>query len=141
MTSPNVVVPQMPGATNVEEAWAKLPDYLAAIGGYDMWYVEALVRFDGAQRAGARIMERITERLAEHGIGHLPDRLPTDGNCRVLLYNREQPNVGFLLRLVHELATQEYSDNTNPSVGQLKSLLDGHRMVQQAAERKAKEGR
>ncbi|CAM5236599.1 hypothetical protein [Streptomyces griseomycini] len=140
MASASVVVPQMPGATNVEEAWAKLPDYLAAIGGYDMWYVEALVRFDGAQRAGARIMERITERLAEHNIGHLPDRLPTDGNCRVLLYNRDQFNVGFLLRLVHELATQEYSDNTNALVGTLKITLDGHRKVLQAAERKVKEG-
>ncbi|MFC9961924.1 hypothetical protein ACFVIB_31725 [Streptomyces nigra] len=106
-----------------------------------MWTLETLVRFDGAQRAGARIVERITERLAEHGIGHLPGRLPTDGNCRVLLYNREQPNVGFLLRLVHELATQEYSDNTNPSVHQLDSLLDARRQVQRAAERKAAEGR
>ncbi|MGA5127689.1 hypothetical protein ACPCAG_30860 [Streptomyces pseudogriseolus] len=141
MTSSSAVVPQMPGATNVEEAWAALPDYLAAIGGYTVWTLETLVRFDGAQRAGARIVERITERLAEHGIGHLPGRLPTDGNCRVLLYNREQPNVGFLLRLVHELATQEYSDNTNSSVSIVQTLLDGHRKVRQAAERKAREGR
>lgn len=141
MTNGSMAVPKMPGASTVEEAWAKLPDYLAAIGGYDMWYVETLVRFDGAQRAGSRIIKRITERLAEHNIGHLPDQLPTDGNCRVLLYSREQDNLAFILRLVHDLATQEYNDNTNTLVGILKTLLDGHRKVQQAAARKAAEER
>ncbi|MFF4057687.1 hypothetical protein ACFYZ0_18260 [Streptomyces sp. NPDC001708] len=126
MTDATMPVPTMPGASTVEEAWAKLPRYLDMIGGYDLWHVETLVRFDGSERAGARIIERITEKLAEHQIGHLPGRLPTDGNCPVLLYSKTNTDIGFLISLVHQLATQDVSDHTSPSVHQLNSLLKGH---------------
>ncbi|MZE74671.1 hypothetical protein [Streptomyces sp. SID5789] len=110
--------------TNRAEAWAELPNLIAFRGGYDLWDVETLVRFDGAQRAGARIIKRIEQQLALNNIGHLPGRLPTDSNCRVLLYNKDQPNVGFLIRLIHDLATDDVNENTNSTVYQLKSLLD-----------------
>ncbi|GAA2271744.1 hypothetical protein GCM10010415_43070 [Streptomyces atrovirens] len=132
MTNIDMPVPTIPGASTVKEAWAKLPGYIAAIGGYDLWSVEMLVRFDGAQRAGARIIERIEQRLAANNVGHLPGRLPRDGNCRVLLYSKDQPNVGFILRLVHQLATQEVNDDTNALVQQLKMMLDGNAAVQRA---------
>jgi hypothetical protein len=132
VTNIDMPVPTIPGASTVEEAWAKLPGYIAAIGGYDLWSVETLVRFDGAQRAGARIIERIEQRLAENNVGHLPGRLPRDGNCRVLLYNMDQPNVGFIIRLVHELATRDVDDQTNASVHQLKTMLDGNAALQRS---------
>jgi hypothetical protein len=132
VTNIDMPVPTIPGASTIEEAWAKLPGYLAAIGGYDLWSVEMLVRFDGAQRAGSRIIERIERQLAANNVGHLPARLPTDSNCRVLIYSRDQPNLGFVLRLVHELATQDVDDNTNASVHQLKVLLDGHAQLQRS---------
>ncbi|MFF0698354.1 hypothetical protein ACFYU4_37690 [Streptomyces tendae] len=108
-----------------EQAWAKLPALIDFNGGYDLWDVERLVFFDGHQKAGARIVERIEQQLAENGIGHLPTKLPTDSTCQVLLYNKDQPNLGYVLRLVHELATQEVNDNTNPSIHQLNTLLNG----------------
>ncbi|MFI9078753.1 hypothetical protein ACIGW8_20135 [Streptomyces sioyaensis] len=108
-----------------EQAWAELPALIDFSGGYDLWDVERLVLFAGSQKAGARIIERIEQQLAENNIGHLPTKLPTDSTCRVLLYNKDQPNLGFILRLVHDLATHEADDNTNASIHQLKTLLDG----------------
>lgn len=114
-----------------EQPWDKLPAYIDFNGGYELWDVERLVRFAGSQKAGARIVERIEQQLAENNIGHLPTKLPTDGACRVLLYNKDQPNLGYVLRLIHELATQEVNDNTNPSIHQLNTLLDGISTVYQ----------
>ncbi|MFD7993758.1 hypothetical protein [Streptomyces mexicanus] len=114
-----------------DQAWAKLPAYIDFSGGYDLWDVERLVRFAGSQKAGARIVERIEQQLAENNIGHLPAKLPTDSTCRVLLYNKDQPNLGFILRLIQELATGEVNDDTNASIHQLKTLLDGISAVYQ----------
>ncbi|MEU1592799.1 hypothetical protein ABZ468_08035 [Streptomyces sp. NPDC005708] len=107
------------------QPWDKLPALIDFEGGFSLWDVERLVRFAGSERAGARIIERIEQQLAENNIGHLPTKLPTDGTCRVLLYNRDRPNLGFVLRLVHDLATQEANDNTSATVCQLKMLLGG----------------
>ncbi|WP_329127312.1 hypothetical protein [Streptomyces sp. NBC_01465] len=120
-----------------EKAWAELPALIDFAGGYDLWDVERLVRFAGSQKAGLRIVERVEQQLAENNIGHLPTKLPTDGTCKVLLYNKDQPNLGYVLSLVHELATQDVNDNTNGSIHQLKSLLDGIMSFRPTAQRDA----
>lgn len=108
-----------------EQAWANLPALIDLHGGYDLWDVEQLVLFAGSTKPGAIIIQGIEQKLAEHNIGHLPTRLPTRGKCPVLLYNKDQPNLGYVLSLVHQLATQEVDDGTNGSAHQLKTLLDG----------------
>ncbi|RZU28282.1 hypothetical protein EV284_6448 [Streptomyces sp. BK022] len=84
--------------------------------GYEARNVEDLVRFAGAQKAGARVMEGVEKKLADHNIGHLPTKLPTDSTRRVLLYSKEHNGVGYLLSLVHELALQEPADERNATV-------------------------
>ncbi|MBK3639504.1 hypothetical protein [Streptomyces sp. MBT33] len=85
--------------------------------------VEDLVRLAGAQKAGARVIERIEQKLAEHNIGHLPTKLPTDSTRRVLLYSKEHDGVGYLLSLVHELALQDPADERNTTVHHLDHVL------------------
>ncbi|MGW0692795.1 hypothetical protein [Streptomyces sp. NPDC002738] len=120
-----------------EQAWGKLPALIDFAGGYELWDVEMLVRFAGSQKAGVRIVERVEQQLAENNIGHLPTKLPTDSTCKVLLYNKDQPNLGFVLRLVHELATQDANDDTNASIHQLKTMLDGIMAFRPTARRDA----
>ncbi|MGK5692814.1 hypothetical protein ACSNOJ_07825 [Streptomyces sp. URMC 128] len=91
--------------------------------GHEARDVEGLVRLIGAQKAGARVIERIERKLADHNIGHLPTRLPTDSTRRVLLYSKEHEGVGFMLSLVHELAIQDPADERNAVVHQLDSSL------------------
>jgi hypothetical protein len=81
------------------------------------------VRLVGAQKAGARVMERIEQKLAEHNIGHLPTKLPTDSTRRVLLYSKEHDAIGYLLSLVHELALQDPVDERNATVHRLDFAL------------------
>ncbi|WP_371605061.1 hypothetical protein OG345_41685 (plasmid) [Streptomyces sp. NBC_01220] len=109
-----------------EQTWANLPAFIDFSGGYSLWDVERLVRLTGSERAGSQIIKGIEQLLAENNIGHLPAKLPTDSTCRVLLYNRDQPNLGYILRLVHELATQDVDEDTNAHVHQLNLLLGGY---------------
>ncbi|MFI8206752.1 hypothetical protein [Streptomyces sp. NPDC085937] len=118
--------------TKTEDAWAELPTLIRSPYGFVLWDVETLVRFDGAQRAGARIIERIEQQLAKNNIGHLPAKLPTDGTCQVLLYCRDEPGLSFIVRLVHDLATQDVNDNTNTTVHMLHALLQGMKNASQA---------
>ncbi|MFJ4151969.1 hypothetical protein ACIP10_30960 [Streptomyces galbus] len=127
MTDTDSSAPTIRGASTAEKVWAGLSQMLAGSGGYRVLNIESLVNFEGAQRAGANIIKRIEQRLAEANIGHLPTRLPTDSTCKVLLYNRDQPNVGFLIRLIHDLAIQEVGDDTNASVLRLQAVLDAER--------------
>ncbi|MDH6629415.1 hypothetical protein M2271_007251 [Streptomyces sp. LBL] len=107
------------------DEWGRLAATLKFIKGYAAWDVEQLVRLIGSQKAGARVIERIEEKLAEKNIGHLPTRLPTDSTRRVLLYSKEHVGLGYILSLVHQLATQEPADGENATVYQLESLLNG----------------
>ncbi|MFJ7114944.1 hypothetical protein ACIQW4_17450 [Streptomyces albogriseolus] len=122
--------------TTAEDAWAELPKLIRFPYGFELWDVERLVRFDGAQRAGARIIERIEQQLAKNNIGHLPTKLPTDGTCQVLLYCKDEPGLPFIVRLVHDLATKDVNDDTNASVHMLHTLLQAMRRTSQAAARK-----
>lgn len=91
--------------------------------GHEARDVENLVRLVGAQKAGARVMERIEQKLADHNIGHLPTKLPTDSTRRVLLYSKEHDGIGYLLSLVHELALQDPADERNATVHRLDFAL------------------
>ncbi|MGP3777134.1 hypothetical protein ACTWJ8_40500 (plasmid) [Streptomyces sp. SDT5-1] len=104
------------------DEWERLAHTLRWAG-HEARDVEDLVRLIGSQKAGARVIERIEQKLAEHNIGHLPTRLPTDSTRRVLLYSKENVGVGYVLSLVHELAVQDPADEHNASVNQLDSLL------------------
>lgn len=85
--------------------------------------VEDLVRLAGAQKAGARVIERIEQKLAKLNIGHLPTKLPADSTRRVLLYSKEHNGIGYLLSLVHELALQDPADEQNATVRRVDRLL------------------
>jgi hypothetical protein len=91
--------------------------------GHEARNVEDLVRLIGAQKAGARVIERIEQKLAQHNIGHLPTQLPTDSTRRVLLYSREHDGIGHVLDLIHELALQDPADEQNATVHELDRLL------------------
>ncbi|MFE6639589.1 hypothetical protein ACFVFT_38255 [Streptomyces tendae] len=91
--------------------------------GHEACDVESLVHLVGAQKAGARVIERIEEKLAKYNIGHLPTKLPTDSTRRVLLYSKEHEGVGFMLSLVHELAIQDPADEQNGTVHRLDRRL------------------
>ncbi|MEU3199635.1 hypothetical protein [Streptomyces sp. NPDC006996] len=91
--------------------------------GHEARDVESLVRIAGAQKAGARVIERIEQKLADHNIGHLPTKLPTDSTRRVLLYSKEHDGIGYLLSLVHELALQDPADELNATVHRLDFAL------------------
>ncbi|MFJ1552752.1 hypothetical protein [Streptomyces mirabilis] len=91
--------------------------------GHEARDIESLVSLIGAQKAGARVIERIEQKLAEHNIGHLPTKLPTDSTRRVLLYSKEHDGIGYVLSLIHELALQDPADERNATVHQLDSLL------------------
>ncbi|MFF7838816.1 hypothetical protein ACFZC6_08370 [Streptomyces ossamyceticus] len=91
--------------------------------GHEARDIENLVHLIGAQKAGARVIERIEQKLADHNIGHLPTRLPTDSTRRVLLYSKEHEGVGFMLSLVHELAIQDPADEQNGIVHRLDERL------------------
>ncbi|MFI5990248.1 hypothetical protein ACIBAC_00140 [Streptomyces sp. NPDC051362] len=111
--------------TGTEKKWTDLPALIDFSGGYELWRVEMLVRMAGSRKAGLRIIESIEQHLAENNIGHLPTRLPTDGTCRVLLYNKDRPNLGYVLGMIHRLATEEVDENTNGTAHSLKTMLDG----------------
>jgi hypothetical protein len=91
--------------------------------GHEARDVEDLVRLAGAQKAGARVIERIEQKLAKLNIGHLPTKLPTDSTRRVLLYSKEHNGIGYLLSLVHELALQDPADEQNATVRRVDRLL------------------
>ncbi|MEU6756016.1 hypothetical protein [Streptomyces sp. NPDC046685] len=93
--------------------------------GHEARDVENLVHLVGAQKAGARVIERIEQKLAEHNIGHLPTKLPTDSTRRVLLYSKEHGGIGHVLSLIHDLALQDPADEQNATVHQLDELLKG----------------
>lgn len=91
--------------------------------GHEARDIKDLVRFIGQQKAGAHVIERIEQKLAEHNIGHLPSKLPTDSTRRVLLYSKEHDGIGYLLSLVHELALQDPADERNATVHRLDFAL------------------
>ncbi|MBZ6253576.1 hypothetical protein KVH27_35080 [Streptomyces olivaceus] len=91
--------------------------------GHEARDVEDLVRLAGAQKAGARVIERIEQKLAAHDIGHLPSKLPTDSTRRVLLYSKDHNGIGYLLSLVQELALQDPADERNATVHRLDFAL------------------
>lgn len=107
------------------DEWARLAATLKFINGYAAWDVEQLVRLIGSQKAGARVIERIEEKLAENNIGHLPTKIPTDSTRRVLLYSKEHVGLGYILGLIHQLAIEDPADGENATVNQLESLLKG----------------
>ncbi|CAL9285350.1 hypothetical protein SUDANB135_01010 [Streptomyces sp. SudanB135_2055] len=115
-------------------AWAAT---LKCIDGYATQDVEQLVHLIGAQKAGSRVIERIEQKPAEHNIGHLPTRLPTDSKRRVFLYSKENTSVGYMISLIHQLAVQEPGGGENATVHQLESLLKGFSAVERAARRNA----
>ncbi|MET9718220.1 hypothetical protein ABZZ46_22720 [Streptomyces rochei] len=119
------------------DEWARLAATLKYIDGYATQDVEQLVRLIGAQKAGSRVIERIEQKPAEHNIGHLPTRLPTDSTRRVFLYSKENTSVGYMIRLIHQLAVQEPGGGENATVHQLESLLKGFSAVERAARRNA----
>ncbi|MBQ0876376.1 MULTISPECIES: hypothetical protein [unclassified Streptomyces] len=119
------------------DEWARLAATLKYIDGYATQDVERLVRLIGAQKAGSRVIERIEQKSAEHNIGHLPTRLPTDSTRRVFLYSKENTSVGYMISLIHQLAVQEPGGGENATVHQLESLLKGFSAVEQAARRNA----
>ncbi|WP_369179084.1 hypothetical protein [Streptomyces mutabilis] len=81
------------------------------------------MRLAGPQKAGARVIERIEQKLADHNIGHLPTKLPTNSTRRVLLYSKEHNGIDYLLSLVHELALQDPADERNTTVHRLDFAL------------------
>ncbi|MER5737336.1 hypothetical protein ABT117_16880 [Streptomyces sp. NPDC002262] len=105
------------------EEWAGLPGMLRLKGGFMAWYVADLVRLAGAQRAGVRVVERIEQKLAENGIGHLPPRLPFDGSRQALLYAKSYSSFGSLLHRISTLATQDPAEGNNAKVTELETLL------------------
>ncbi|WP_328491279.1 hypothetical protein [Streptomyces zaomyceticus] len=119
-----------------ENEWAGLSANLKIQGGFAEWYVEGLVRLAGSQKAGARIIESIEQKLAQNNIGHLPSKLPTDSTRLVLLYTKDQPGLSFIVRLVHDLATQDPDSGSNVEVRGLHSLLATMVKVEQARETK-----
>jgi hypothetical protein len=107
-----------------DNRWAALPALLDNHGGYLHWPLEQLVRYAGKQRAGARVVERIEQELAENGIGHLPGKLTPDGELRVLLYTKTNASpLLALVGLVHDLAAQPVSETTHSKVHTLEALL------------------
>ena len=106
------------------DEWGRLAATLKFVNGYGTRDVEELVRLIGSQKAGARVIERIEQKLAEHNIGHLPTRLPTDSTRRVLLYSKEHVGLGYILSMVHQLAVQDPADGDSATVYQLESLLN-----------------
>ncbi|MBU8548138.1 MULTISPECIES: hypothetical protein [Streptomyces] len=119
------------------DEWARLAATLKYIDGYATQDVEQLVRLIGAQKAGSRVIERIEQKLAEHNIGHLPTRLPTDSMRRVFLYSKENTSFGYMISLIHQLAVQEPGGGESATVHQLESLLKGFSAVERAARRNA----
>ncbi|WMC84884.1 hypothetical protein [Streptomyces rochei] len=119
------------------DEWARLAATLKYIDGYSTQDVEQLVRLIGAQKAGSRVIERIEQKPAEHNIGHLPTRLPTDSTRRVFLYSKENTSVGYMISLIHQLVVQEPGGGENTTVHQLESLLKGFSAVERAARRNA----
>lgn len=104
------------------DEWESLAHGLR-FAGHQAMDVEHLVRLFGAQKAGARVIENIEYKLAQHNIGHLPTKLPTDSTRRVLLYSKEHIGIGHVLSLVHDLALQDPADERNATVRQLDSHL------------------
>ncbi|MFE0722913.1 hypothetical protein ACFW5P_11745 [Streptomyces rochei] len=122
------------------DEWARLAATLKYIDGYATQDVEQLVRLIGAQKASSRVIERIErieQKPAEHNIGHLPTRFPTDSTRRVFLYSKENTSVGYMISLIHQLAVQEPGGGENATVHQLESLLKGFSAVERAARRNA----
>ncbi|NML55138.1 hypothetical protein HHL19_35580 [Streptomyces sp. R302] len=109
------------------DEWASLAEMLRFQGGFTAWDVAELVRLASSQRAGVRVVERIEQKLAENGIGHLPPSLPLDGSRKVLLYVKSDPNFGFILHLISTLATQDPAEDSNMTVTQLEMLLGAMR--------------
>ncbi|MEU5748206.1 hypothetical protein ABZ804_22040 [Streptomyces sp. NPDC047726] len=134
-TAPAPADERVPAWEDLDE-WEQLAAKLKLLhGGFVSKDVEDLVRLIGSQKAGARVIERIELKLAEHNIAHLPTKLPTDSTRRVLLYSRESADLGYVLSLVHKLALQEPADGDNATVYQLEALLKGIHAVSQALRR------
>ncbi|MET7573358.1 hypothetical protein ABZT04_33410 [Streptomyces sp. NPDC005492] len=122
------------------DEWARLAATLKFVKGYDARDVEELVRLIGAQKAGARVIERIEQKLADNNIGHLPTKLPTDSTRRVLLYSKEHVGLGYVLSLIHQLAIQDPADGENATVNQLESLLNSISALSRATARSESRG-
>ncbi|MFG3055487.1 hypothetical protein ACGFZP_31710 [Kitasatospora sp. NPDC048239] len=114
------------------DPWAALALGISFTGGFRLSDIEQLVRTAGAQRAGSRVIEGIEQHLADNLVGHLPGRLPTDSTCKVLLYSKNAPNIGYVLSVIHALATEDANEDTNARVHQLESMLRGITQVSQA---------
>lgn len=115
-----------------DNEWAGLAGQIRFRGGFEKYDVEELVRLIGHQKPGARVIERIEQKLAENNIGHLPTKLPTEGARRVLLYSKDQAGLGFVLHLVHRLATEDPADGNSATVNQLETLLGAIRDLTKA---------
>ncbi|MFB7403350.1 hypothetical protein ACFCZR_24555 [Streptomyces rubiginosohelvolus] len=107
------------------DGWARLAATLKFVHhGHASRSVEELVHLVGAQKAGARVIERVEQKLAEHTIGHLPTKLPNDSTRQVLLYSKDgAEGLSYIIRLIHELATDGPAASENATVHQLDSLL------------------
>lgn len=68
--------------------WPELVQAIDAASGVYQTNMETLRRLEGAQRLGPTVLDAITSRLTEFGIGHLPVVLPVRADDRVLLYRR-----------------------------------------------------
>ncbi|MGW2539758.1 hypothetical protein ACWC5I_02540 [Kitasatospora sp. NPDC001574] len=113
--------------------WAALALEISHTGGFRLWDVERLVRTAGAQRAGSRVIEGIEQHLADNRLGHFPSRLPTDSTCKVLLYGKSDLNIGYVLSLVHTLATEDVNEDTNAQLHRLDLLLQSITAVMKAS--------
>ncbi|MFB6629991.1 hypothetical protein ACFCWY_08855 [Streptomyces sp. NPDC056362] len=107
-----------------ENEWAALSANLKFQNGFAAWDVQQLVALVGAKKAGARIIESVEQKLAENNIGHLPTKIPTDSNRRVLLYAKDHAGIGFIVRQVHQLALQDPDSGDSGAVRHLEMLLN-----------------
>ncbi|MER6557478.1 hypothetical protein ABT300_06875 [Streptomyces sp. NPDC001027] len=65
----------------------------------------------GAQRAGSNVMERVSEALNSENHGHLPRRLPTRADQRVVVFNRAS-RLGMIVYLtVRAIAAEDLIRN------------------------------
>ncbi|MFB7830490.1 hypothetical protein [Streptomyces sp. NPDC056056] len=107
-----------------QNPWGELRELIGSEGGFIQWELQTLLPWTGAERAGARIVERLQEELARNRIGHLPAKLPPDRECRVLLYLKDHTAaLNAILVLVQDLATQDVDEHTNAKVLGLEMLL------------------
>lgn len=81
--------------------YAGLRDALVEHGDFGRTGMGRLRDLHNALRLGAKVREEISERLHDHGIGHLPPALPGNQDAEVRLYLKNTP-VGELITAVLE---------------------------------------